>query len=228
MSIATLGKYPEGRAMELPALVHVIDDDTSVQRAIVALMRSVGIEAKAYGSCAEFLSADLPDAPGCLLLDVRLPGTSGLEFQMQLASHGISLPVILITGFGDVPMSVRAMKAGAIDFLTKPFRDQDLLDAVAAAIERDTAQRSQSAGLQELVERYQAMTLRERQVMELVTAGRLNKQAAYDLGLSEITIKLYRAAAMKKMAARTLPDLVRMSEALHEAGYVEPVTPVEG
>jgi FixJ family two-component response regulator len=214
--------------MELPAMVHVIDDDTSVQRAVVALLRSVDLEARAYGSCAEFLSTDLPNAPGCLLLDVRLPGTSGLEFQTQLATHGITLPVILVTGYGDVPMSVRAMKAGAVDFLTKPFRDQDLLDAVAAALERDIAQRSQDAGLKELVDRYQAMTLRERQVMELVTAGRLNKQAAYDLGLSEITVKLYRAAAMKKMAARTLPDLVRMSEALHEAGYAEPVTPAEG
>ena len=146
----------------------------------------------------------------------------------QLSAIAGDRTIIFLTGRGDIPASVRAMKAGAVDFLTKPFRDQDLLDAVAAAIERDSAQRSQDADLKELVGRYQAMTLRERQVMELVTAGRLNKQAAYDLGLSEITVKLYRAAAMKKMAARTLPDLVRMSETLHEAGYAEPVTPAEG
>jgi len=211
-----------------PSIVHIIDDDASMQRAITALLRSVGMEARAYGTCAEFLSTDLPDAPGCLLLDVRLPGMSGLDFQAQLASHGVTLPVILMTGFGDVPMSVRAMKAGAVDFLTKPFRDQDLLDAVGVAVEKCTTQRASEADLKELVDRYLAMTRRERQVMGLVTAGRLNKQAAFDLGLSEITVKLYRASAMKKMAARTLPDLVRMSESLREAGYGEPVIPMEG
>jgi len=214
--------------MEVPApaapIVHIIDDDASMQRAVLALLRSVGMDARAYGSCSEFLSTQLPDGTGCLLLDVRLPGMSGLDFQTQLASHGITLPVILMTGFGDVPMSVRAMKAGAVDFLTKPFRDQDLLDAVALACERSARQRATEADLKELVDRYLAMSQRERQVMNLVTAGRLNKQAAYDLRLSEITVKLYRASAMKKMAARTLPDLVRMAEVLHEAGYSESVT----
>ena len=229
MYAATLGDYhQEAPAMSATAMVHVIDDDASMRHAVCALLRSVGIEATAYASCAEFLSADLPDLPGCLLLDVRLPGTSGLDFQGQLASLGITLPVILMTGYADVPMSVKAMKAGAVDFLTKPFRDQDLLDAVAAAIERDSEQRADDDNMRELVDRYLALTTRERQVMELVTAGRLNKQAAFDLGLSEITVKLYRASAMKKMKARTLPDLVRMSEALRQAGHSEPVSPQAG
>ncbi|WP_083734145.1 response regulator transcription factor [Sphingopyxis sp. KK2] len=200
--------------MDEQAVVHAIDDDESMRRAISALLRSVGINARTYYSTGDFLAADLPDVPSCLLLDVRLPGTSGLDFQAQLASHNIRLPVIMITGFGDVPMSVQAMKAGAVDFLTKPFRDQDLLDAVSAAIERDTCRRAVEGELHGIRRRYDAMSERERQVMALVTAGRLNKQAAFDLGLSEITVKLYRASAMKKMEARTLPDLVKMAERL--------------
>ncbi len=200
--------------MDQAPVVHVIDDDDSMRRAVAALLRSVGIDSQTYAACSAFLASDLPDAPSCLLLDVRLPGTSGLDFQSQLASHGIHMPVIMITGHGDVPMSVQAMKAGAVDFLTKPFRDQDLLDAVAAAIDRDVRRRQTSARLFELTSRYETLSPREKQVMELVTAGRLNKQAAFDMGLSEITVKLYRASAMKKMEARTLADLVKMAEKL--------------
>jgi len=207
--------------MEAPALVHVVDDDEPMRRAVAGLLRSVGLEAQTYGSCAEFLSAELPDRPSCLLLDVRLPGLSGLDFQAQISSAELALPVIMITGYGDVPMSVRAMKAGAVDFLTKPFRDQDLLDAISAALAISVSQREKVGQLSSLVERYEALSLREKQVMELITAGRLNKQAAFDLGLSEITVKLYRASAMKKMGARTLPDLVKMSERL-KAGGMEP------
>ncbi len=201
--------------MEQAAIVHVVDDDDSMRRAVAALLRSVGIGSATYDSCSQFLQADLPDLPSCLLLDVRLPGTSGLDFQAQLASHGIDLPVIMITGHGDVPMSVQAMKAGAVDFLTKPFRDQDLLDAVTTAIDRHVRQRQASIQISELTRRYEALSSREKQVMALVTAGRLNKQAAFDLGLSEITVKLYRASAMKKMEARTLADLVKMAEKLN-------------
>ncbi|MCW3838238.1 response regulator transcription factor [Sphingomonas canadensis] len=200
--------------MEATAMVHVIDDDPSMRRAVSALLRSVGIGAEVYESCAAFLATVPADLPSCLLLDVRLPGISGLDFHAQLESHGIRMPVIMITGHGDVPMSVRAMKAGAIDFLTKPFRDQDLLDAVAVAIEIDARRRKADGELGALRHRYDALTQREKQVMALVTAGRLNKQAAFDLGLSEITVKLYRASAMKKMEARTLADLVKMAERL--------------
>ena len=200
--------------MDQPAIVHVVDDDESMRRAVPALLRSVGIDCRTYETCQQFLEASLPDAPACLLLDVRLPGLSGLDFQAQLAGHGIDLPVIMITGHGDVPMSVRAMKAGAVDFLTKPFRDQDLLDAVSAALERHVKLRQDSSRMSELSTRYDALSAREKQVMALVTAGRLNKQAAFDLGLSEITVKLYRASAMKKMEARTLADLVKMAEKL--------------
>jgi FixJ family two-component response regulator len=200
--------------MDTAAIVHVIDDDNSMRRAIAALLRSVGIASQTYESCAQFLQAALPDAPSCLLLDVRMPGTSGLDFQSQMASHKLDLPVIIITGHGDIPMSVQAMKAGAVDFLTKPFRDQDLLDAVGAAIARDAEGRRTRSQLAELTSRYETLSVREREVMELVTAGRLNKQAAFDLGLSEITVKLYRASAMKKMGARTLADLVKMAEKL--------------
>ncbi|RZK04011.1 MAG: response regulator transcription factor [Novosphingobium sp.] len=197
------------------SVVHIIDDDESLRGAISTLLRSVGIGAISYGTCGEFLQSIPPDVPSCLLLDVRLPGLSGLEFQSQLSTHGIAMPVVMMTGYGDVPMSVRAMKAGAVDFLTKPFRDQDLLDAVSAAIERDSQLRHASAGLSELVARHDALSVREKQVMRLVTAGRLNKQVAFDLGLSEITVKLYRASAMKKMEARTFAELVKMAERLN-------------
>lgn len=201
--------------IEAKSLVHVVDDDPSMRYAIAAVLRSVGIQSVAYDSCQTFLAAPLPDIPGCLLLDVRLPGVSGLDFQSSMQGHGIRLPVIMITAHADVPMSVRAMKAGAVDFLPKPFRDQDLLDAVGIAIDRDIQRRSADDQLGQVKALYETLSTRERQVMALVTAGKLNKQAAHDLGLSEITVKLYRASAMKKMGARSLADFVRMAERLN-------------
>ncbi len=195
-------------------LVHVLDDDTSMRLAVSSLLRSVGMEVATHGSVQEFLAAPRPDVTGCLVLDIRLPGISGLEFQSQLAAHGIQLPVVLMTGHGDIPMTVQGMKAGAVDFLTKPFRDQDMLDAVSAAVERDRAQRAQRHEAQDTVARYQSLSPREQQVMALVTAGLLNKQIAGELGISEITVKIHRGATMRKMGARTLPELVRMADAL--------------
>ena len=197
-----------------PAIVHVVDDDGSLRDALDSLFRSVGLETRTYGSARAFLDAARPDAAGCLVLDIRLPGLSGLDFQAQLAEQGIGLPVILMTGHGDIPMTVRGMKAGAVDFLTKPFRDQDMLDAVAVAIERDRSRRETAREDADLAARYATLSARERQVMTLVTAGRMNKQVAGDLELSEITVKIHRGSAMRKMGARTLPDLVRMAEAL--------------
>lgn len=196
--------------------VHIVDDDESLRSAIESLVRSVGLQAGAYGSVREFLDAKIAEKPGCIVLDVRLPGVSGLDFQTQLAALGVRLPVILITGHGDIPMSVRAMKAGAVDFLPKPFRDQDLLDAIAVAIDRDRARRAADRDAAGLNDRYATLSPREQQVMQLVTAGRLNKQVAGELGLSEITVKIHRGAAMRKMGARTLADLVRMAEALKQ------------
>jgi FixJ family two-component response regulator len=199
------------------AVVHVVDDDESLRRAVDRLCRSVDLCARTYSSAQEFLDTTREDTPGCLVLDVRLPGISGLDFQLQLAELGIRLPVILVTGHGDIPMSVRAMKAGAVDFLPKPFRDQDLLDAVTAAIERDRKRRVADDGATHLRGRFLALSPRERQVMMLVASGKMNKQVAGDLGLSEITVKIHRAAAMRKMGARTLADLVRMADALKPA-----------
>ena len=195
-------------------LVHIIDDDASLRDALGSLFRSVGLGAMAHDSVRSFLDAPRPDVPGCLLLDVRMPGMSGLDFQAQLQALGISLPVIIMTGHGDIPMSVRAMKAGALDFLPKPFREQDLLDAVSAAIAQDRASRAERGAATHLRSLYETLSPRERQVMALVTAGRLNKQVAGELGLSEVTVKIHRGAAMRKMGARTLADLVRMAEAL--------------
>jgi FixJ family two-component response regulator len=196
------------------AVVHIVDDDESMREALRGLLRSVDLSERAYPSVDAFLAAQLPNAPGCLVLDVRLPGVNGLDFQAQLTGLGIHLPVVLMTGHGDVPMSVRGMKAGAVDFLIKPFRDQDMLDAIAAAIVRDRARRATEMAEAALRERFACLSLREQQVMMLVTAGKMNKQVAGDLGLSEITVKIHRGAAMRKMNARTLPDLVRMAEAL--------------
>lgn len=200
--------------MTAEPIVHIIDDDASLRQALGSLFRSVGLGAMAHDSVRSFLEAPRPDVPGCLLLDVRMPGISGLDFQGQLRGLGICLPVIIMTGHGDIPMSVRAMKAGALDFLPKPFREQDLLDAVSAAIEQDRASRTERGAATQLRSLYETLSPRERQVMALVTAGRLNKQVAGDLGLSEITVKIHRGAAMRKMGARTLADLVRMAEAL--------------
>jgi len=196
------------------AVVHIVDDDESLRHVMDSLCRSVGFATRSYGSTLEFLGASREDVAGCLVLDVRLPGVSGLDFQSQMAALGIHLPVILITGHGDIPMSVRAMKAGAVDFLPKPFRDQDLLDSVAAAIERDRKRRARDVDANDLRERFQTLSPRERQVMMLVTVGKMNKQVAGDLGLSEITVKIHRAAAMRKMGARTLAALVLMADAL--------------
>lgn len=200
--------------MSEPAVVHIVDDDASLREALGSLFRSVGLVSRSYGSAADFLRAELPDAPGCLVLDVRLPGLSGLDFQGQMGELGVRLPVVFMTGHGDIPMSVRGMKAGAVDFLTKPFRDQDMLDAVAAGIARDGQRRASEGDLKSVRDRFATLSPREREVMTLVTAGRLNKQVAGDLNLSEITVKIHRGSAMRKMEARSLADLVRMSEAL--------------
>jgi len=194
------------------AVVHIVDDDESLRFALCRLMKSVGLVAKAYGSVAEFTDQKAHDKPGCLVLDVRLPGTSGIEFQGQLNTLGIFLPVIFMTGHGDIPMSVRAMKAGAVDFLPKPFRDQDMLDAVASAIERDRQRRSTMDQTVDIFGRFAKLTPREQEVMMITTTGRMNKQTAAELGISEVTVKLHRRAAMQKMEARTLPDLVRMAD----------------
>lgn len=195
-------------------LVHIVDDDESLAAGLESLFRSVGLESRTYGSAADFSAAPRPDRPGCVVLDVRLPGLSGLDFQARLAEEGIKLPIVLMTGHGDIPMSVRGMKAGAIDFLAKPFRDQDMLDAVATAIDRDRQRLKEDRDTADLKARFETLSPRERQVMTLVAAGRMNKQAAGELRLSEITVKIHRGAAMRKMRARTLPDLVRMAEAL--------------
>jgi FixJ family two-component response regulator len=199
---------------EHAAVVFVIDDDPSMLRSLASLLRSVGLEARVFSSAPEFMRAQRPDAPGCLVLDVRLPGMSGLAFQQELAKAGIALPVIFITGHGDVPMSVRAMKAGAVEFLTKPFDDQLLLDAINGAIERDRERRRTAAQLAELQARFRTLTEREREVLKLVIAGRLNKQIADDLSLSVVTVKVHRAHVMRKMLAKSVVDLVRMADQL--------------
>ena len=195
-------------------LVLVVDDDTAVREALGRLLRSVGLDAELYGSTSGLLERPATDVETCIVLDVRLPGLSGLDFQSQLVGRLAELPIIFITGHGDVPMSVRAMKAGAVDFLEKPFRDQDLLDAVSAALARDRARRGALKEVTALHARVETLSARERQVMELVTEGLMNKQIAADIGLSEITVKIHRSNAMKKMGAGSLAELVRMVELL--------------
>ncbi len=200
------------------AIAHVIDDDISLRDALDLLLPSVGLDVRTYTSVQEFLDAGAHEGPGCIVLDVRLPGISGLDFQSRCDGFGIHLPIVLMTGHGDVPMSVQAMKAGAVDFLPKPFRDQDMINAVTAAIERDRERRAANSAAADIRDRYASLSPREQQVMTLVTAGKMNKQVAFELGLSEITVKTYRGAVMQKMAARTFADLVRMADTLTPRG----------
>jgi FixJ family two-component response regulator len=195
-------------------VVCIVDDDAAVREALDSLFRSVGLSVASFGSAADFLARENADAPGCLVLDVRLPGVNGLDFQTQLAAMENRLPIVFMTGHGDIPMSVRAMKAGALDFLAKPFRDQDMLDAVSMAIERDAAERRDADAIGSLRQAYASLTPREKEVMQHVTAGLMNKQVGGLLGLSEITVKIHRGNVMRKMGARSLAELVRQAEAL--------------
>jgi FixJ family two-component response regulator len=195
-------------------MVFVIDDDASMREALRGLFESVGLRVEVFGSASEFLQSKLPDVASCLILDIRLPRLSGLDFQVELATAGIRIPIIFMTGHGDIPMSVRAMKAGAIDFLTKPFRDQDMLDAVTMAIERDRKRRNDAKILSDLQARLATLTPREREVMALVVSGLMNKQIAAEIGTAEITVKIHRGHIMRKMAAKSFADLVRMAETL--------------
>jgi FixJ family two-component response regulator len=198
-------------------VVFVIDDSPSVRDALDSLIRSVHLNVQSFGSIEEFLQFKRPDGPGCIVLDVRLPGLSGLDFQREMAKSNIDLPVIFITGHGDVPMSVRAIKAGAIEFLTKPFRDQELLDAIYVGIERDRSRRQASAVVAVLRDHFASLTVRERQVMLQVASGRPNKQIAAELKLSEVTVKVHRRHVMRKMKAKSLADLVRMADKLSDS-----------
>jgi FixJ family two-component response regulator len=205
-----------GSEAEQP-LVVIVDDDESVREALTELFLSAGFQPVSFASTRELLDADILDRPGCLILDVRMPGPSGLELQRQLANGGNAKPIIFLTGHGDIPMSVEAMKAGAVDFLTKPVRDQTLLDAASAAIQRDLAQRTAAMAVKEHVERFATLSARERQVLGEVAYGRLNKQIAFDLGISEVTVKLHRSRTMKKMRATSVADLIRAWESLPAA-----------
>ncbi|MDR3465577.1 MAG: response regulator [Xanthobacteraceae bacterium] len=194
------------------AIIHVVDDDASMRGALESLFESVGLGTQTYGAAGDFLAASFADMPGCIVIDVRLPDMNGLDFQAKLTQMGVRLPVVMMTGYGDIPTSVRALKRGAVDFLPKPFRDQDMLDAVMAAIDRDRQRRAIDGDVSQVRQRFETLSPREQQVMLLVTAGKMNKQVAGDLGITEITVKIHRGAAMRKMGARTLVDLVHMAE----------------
>jgi FixJ family two-component response regulator len=207
---------PKSHIEEERPLVLIVDDDERIRTALQELMMSAGIDSECFASTREFLESELPDRPGCLILDVRMPGSSGLDLQNHLATNADAKPIIFLTGHGDIPMTVHAMKAGAIDFLTKPVRDQTLLDAVGAGIARDIAQRAAARVLKHYLERLATLTRRERQVLRAVACGRLNKQIAFELGISEITVKLHRGNVMRKMQAGSVGDLIRVWEALPE------------
>ena len=215
------GREPGKEAVKLPAeqpsgepIVFVIDDDISMRRALTNLFESVGLKVEAFGSAPELMKAKLPEVASCLVLDIRLPGLSGLDLQTELAKANVHLPIIFITGHGDIPMTVRAMKGGAVDFLTKPFRDQDLLDAVRTAIERDRKRREVEKTVSSLQALFETLSPREREVLSFVASGLMNKQIAAELGLAEITVKIYRGHIMRKMHAKSLAELIRMTEAL--------------
>ncbi len=199
---------------EAKPTVLIIDDDQALRESLGRLVRSVGLDAQLFASVPDFLNADRPNGVSCLVLDVRLPGKSGLDFQRELAAANIQLPIVFMTGHGDIPMSVQAMKGGAIEFLTKPFRDQDILDAIEVGLARDRARRENDKALGGLKERFSTLSSREREIMIQVTAGRLNKQIAGDIGITESTVKVHRTNLMRKMKARSLPELSRMADAL--------------
>ena len=206
---------PETAAAPEQPTVVVIDDDASIRRALDNLLRSVGLDVELFKSPQEFLQSNRPDRPGCIVLDVRFPGRSGLDMQREISAANTSLPIIFITGYGDIPMSVQAIKGGAIEFLTKPFRDQDLLDAIQLGLARDRAWLENEKSIAALRARFETLTPREREVMALVVTGRLNKQIAHDIGISEITVKVHRGQVMRKMKAASLPDLARMADKLN-------------